>query len=149
MSSSFSSAPKGETDAEYGDRAKMLGCDSDGLIRLPSRHVRGDSPETDDERHDIRIVLMVDGEEVENTTFDCSSLVVSLKRQDADRVSVVVSRDDDGMPSNSLLRGGAGYKGAHTFVWMKTLITSPPGKAEKAWRLVHAVGWDPEISDKK
>lgn len=95
--------------------------------------------------HDIRIVLMVDSVVIENVQFDSSSLVVSVRKQDAGRVSVVVSSDDDGIPSDSLLRGGAGYKDAHTFVWRNMPVTSPPAKAGKAWRLVHAVGWDPEI----
>jgi hypothetical protein len=91
--------------------------------------------------HDIRISLSVDGAEIESMKFDCERATVALARRPDGAVTVVFSRDDDGMPPDHLLRGGAGYPGAHTFVLKKVLATEPPEKAGKAWRLVRAVGW--------
>lgn len=42
----------------------------------------------------------------------------------------------DGMPPEHLIQGGAGYPGAHTFVWRKLDIDG-----ERKWRLVEAIGW--------
>lgn len=94
--------------------------------------------------HDIRVSLSVDGAEIENLRFDGERATVSLTRRDDGAVTAVFSRDDDGTPPAALLRGGDGYPGAFAFVWKKILVTEPPEKAGKAWRLVKAVGWDPK-----
>ncbi|MES2600431.1 MAG: hypothetical protein V4602_06445 [Pseudomonadota bacterium] len=56
--------------------------------------------------HDIRVSLSVDGTEIETLRFDSERATVSLAKQGDGKVTVVFSRDDDGMPVATLLRGG-------------------------------------------
>jgi hypothetical protein len=89
--------------------------------------------------HKVELVLRVDGEDVETLAFDARQASLVLQRRDDGLVVGWFAVDDEGSPPQWLLSGGAGYPGAHTLVFRRLQIG-----AGQVWRLVKALGWDPE-----
>lgn len=93
----------------------------------------------------ISVTVSIGADAIETMKFDCDRAVVAMVRRSDGKVAVAFSRDDDGLPPvHEFTTGGDGYPGASVFIWRKVLVTSPPEKAGKGWRLVKAVGWNPE-----
>jgi hypothetical protein len=94
-------------------------------------------------RHTVALALVVDGKFVETVVFDERPATVRMERTPNGIVAVAFSIGDDGEPPWHYVRAaGGGYEGAHTHVWRK-IPDGRPGKSERAWRLVHAVDWQP------